>query len=80
MTRSIGVGAVVGQGMLGGALVSQGVLDEAVMEHLAPGGELQMKYGDVPLAPLMWMDDVMNPVETIEKARNVNLKVNCLLP
>ena len=79
MTRSIGVGAVVGQGMLGGALVSQAVLDQAVMEHLAPGGELQMEYGDVPLAPCMWMDDIMNPVETIDKARKVSLQVNFLL-
>ena len=59
VTRSGEVGAVVGQGMLGGALVSQAVLDDGVMEHLAPGGELQMEYGDVPLAPLMWMDDMM---------------------
>ena len=70
---------MVGQGMLGGALVSQAVLDDGVMEHLAPGGELQMEYGDVPLAPCMWMDDIMNPVETINKARKVNLKVNFLL-
>ena len=78
-TRAGDVGAVVGQGMLGGALVSQAVLDEGVMEHLAPGGELQMEYGDVPLAPLMWMDDVMNPAESLDKAREVNLKVNFLL-
>ena len=33
MTRYGNVGAVVGQGMLGGALVSQAVLDEGVMEE-----------------------------------------------
>ena len=48
------------------------------MEHLAPGGELQMEYGDVPLAPIMWMDDIMNAVESLDKARKVNLKVNLL--
>ena len=37
VTRSREVGAVVGQGMLGGALVSQAVLDDGVMEHLGPG-------------------------------------------
>ena len=37
-TRFQDVGAVVGQGMLGGALVSQAVLDEGVGEHLPPGG------------------------------------------
>ena len=50
VTRFGDVGAVVGQGMLGGALVSQAVLDDGVMEHLPPGGELQMECGDVPLA------------------------------
>ena len=38
MTQFGNVGAVVGQGMLGGALVSQAVLDEAVMEHFPPDG------------------------------------------
>ena len=53
VTRFGEVGAVVGQGMLAGALVTQAVLDDGVMEHLAPGGGLQIEYGDVPLAPLM---------------------------
>ena len=53
MTQFGDVGAVVGQGMLGGALVSQGVLDEAVSEQFPPGGELQLEYGDVPLAHLL---------------------------
>ena len=38
-----------------------------------------MEYGDVPLAPIMWMDDIMNAVESLDKARKVNLRVNCLL-
>ena len=79
MTRFGDVGAVVGQGMLGGALVSQAVLDDGVMEHIPPGGELQMEYGDVPLAPLMWMDDVMKTTDSLEKANEVNKKVNMLL-
>jgi hypothetical protein len=79
VTRFGEVGAVVGQGMLAGALVSQAVLDDGIMEHLPPGGELQMEYGDVPLAPLMWMDDVMKTTESLEKASDVNEKVNILL-
>ena len=79
VTRFGEVGAVVGQGMLAGALVSQAVLDDGVMEHLTPGGELQMEHGDVPLAPLMWMDDVMNSADSLEKASEVNQKVNVLL-
>ena len=38
-----------------------------------------MEYGDVPLAPLMWMDDVMNTALDLDKARLVNQKVNILL-
>ena len=56
MTYFTEVGAVVGQGMIGGALVSQAVLDEGVTEHLPPGGDIQAEYGDVPLAPCSgWM-------------------------
>ena len=79
MTKQANVGAVVRQGMLGGALVSQGVLDEAVMEHLPPGEPSQMEYGDAPLAPLMWMDDFISSTDTIEKARSVNSKVDFLI-
>ena len=78
-TRSGAVGAVVGQGMLGGALVSQAVLDDGVMEHFSPGEELNMEYGDVPLAPLLWMDDVMKTTLSLDIARKTNLKINILL-
>ena len=66
------MGAVVGQGMLAGALVSQEVLDDGVMKHLPPGRELQMEYGDVPLAQLVWIDDVMKTSETLEQAIDSN--------
>jgi hypothetical protein len=46
--------------MIGGALVSQAVLDDGVSEEFPPGGQLQMEYGDIPLAPLIWMDDLLN--------------------
>ena len=75
MTRCGQVGAVVGQGMLGGALVSQAVLDEAVIENLPPGGTFQLEYGDVPLAPLMWLDDVLNSTKRLKEAREANTKI-----
>ena len=43
------VGAVLGKGNLGGALVSQAVLDEGVMAHFPPGGPLQLEYWSVPM-------------------------------
>jgi hypothetical protein len=79
MTKTGRVGAVVGQGMLGGALVSQAVLDEGVIQHLPPGGELQLQYGEVPQAPLMWIDDIINGTDNIENARKVNQQINFLL-
>ena len=44
------VGAVLGQGTPGGALVSQAVLDDGVMEHFSPGEEGQPRYGSVAMA------------------------------
>ena len=79
LTKFGSVGAVVGQGMLGGALVSQAVLDEGVGEHFPPGGELQLEYGDVPLAPMMWLDDIINGAEGLEQARKINERINILM-
>ena len=79
MTNFGDVGAVLGQGMIGGALVSQGVLDEAVGEHFPPGGELQLEYGDVPLAPLLWLDDIINGAEGLDQARKTNTRINYLI-
>ena len=85
MTRYAPVGAVVGQGMLGGALVSQAVLDEGVMEHFSksnqtkPGGAVQMEYGNVPMSPLLWLDDIINAAEQLEQARIVNEKIDFLM-
>ena len=60
-------------------LVSQAVLDEAVMEHFEPGGHLQIEYGTVPLAPLMWVDDMLSATGGLQKAREVNTKVDKLM-
>ena len=79
MSQFGNVGAVVGQGMLGGALVSQAVLDDAVTENFPPWGELQMEYGVVPLAPLIWMDDILNGTEGLDQARKSNKKIDFLL-
>lgn len=70
------VGAVVGQGMLGGALASQAVLDEGVTEHVTPGDRLQMKYGEVPMAPLLWIDDIINTAGGLDEARKINVLID----
>ena len=76
MSRFGNVGAVVGQGMLGGALASQAVLDEGVTEHVTPAGRLQMNYGEVPMAPLLWIDDIINTAGGLDEARQINVLVN----
>ena len=73
------VGAVVGQGTIGGALVSQAVLDDGVMENFTPGGDIQAKYGSVPMAPFMFQDDLINVVEGLPQARIANSKVDIVM-
>ena len=79
MTKFGEVGAVIGQGTIAGALVSQAALDDGVMEHLAPGGDSQVEYGDVPFAPLMFFDNILNTADQLTKAREVNKKIYILL-
>ena len=73
------VGAVLGQGTLGGALISQAVLDEGVSEHFVPGGEGELEYGDVAIAPFMFQDDLIHGAKSIEDARKANAKVNIIM-
>ena len=76
-TRKEDVGAVVGQGIMGGALVSQAVLDEAVMERFPQAG--QLNYGSVPMAPVMWVDDMLNAARGLDEARKANKQVDSLI-
>ena len=73
------VGAVVGQGTMGGALVSQAVLDTGIQQHFQSGSINEMRYGGVPLAPLLFQDDVLHGVEGLEQARLGNEKLNKML-
>ena len=60
---------------MGGALVSQGVLDEGIREQFSAGGEDEMRYGSVKLGPLIFQDDVLHGVVGIKEARNANNKM-----
>ena len=73
------VGPVVGQGTLGGAIVSQAVLDEGVSEHFIPGGEDELQYGSVPIAPFMYQDDLIHGVIGIEQGRRGNIKMDKMI-
>ena len=73
------VGPVVGQGTIGGALVSQAVLDDGVMKHFPRAGRQSVEYGSVPMAPLMWVDDMLNPAGGLEEARDANRRINSMM-
>ena len=79
MTRFENVGAVIGQGMISGALVSQAILDEGMTQYFPPAGKLELEYGRVPLAPIMWMDDFLHSAQGLEEARETNERVFNLL-
>ena len=78
MTKEAEVGAVLGQGTLGGALISQAVLDDGVMEEFQPG-DGGLEYGAVALAPLMYQDDLLQGVLGLQEARVTNRKVNKIM-
>ena len=79
MSKFCHVGAVVGQGTIGGALGSQEVLDEGISEQFAPGGGDELNYGEVPMAPLMFQDDLIHSTEGVKQARIASLKLNRVL-
>ena len=69
LTEYTEVGAVVGQGTMGGALVSQAVLDEGTKELFVPGDKNEINYGSVPMAPCLFQDDIKHGANDLEKAR-----------
>ena len=76
MTEYTEAGGIVGQGTIAGALVSQGVIDEGISANFAPGGPDELNYGLVPMAPLIFMDDVIHGAETINDARRANVRMD----
>ena len=79
LTKEAPVGPVIGQGTIGGALISQAVLDDAVTSHFPPAGRLQLEYGAVPQAPLLWMDDILNAAPGLDEARQASRKMDVLM-
>ena len=78
-SESAEVGAVVGQGTIGGALVSQAVLDEGVKDHFSPGNEDELNYGSVEMGPCMFQDDLIHAAKSVENARKASEKVNLIM-
>ena len=78
-SESAEVGSVVGQGTIGGALVSQAVLDEGVKDHFSPGNEDELNYGSVPMGPCMFQDDLIHASKKVDAARKASQKVNTIM-
>ena len=64
---------------MGGALISQAVLDSGVSEEFTPGGEEEVEYGEVPLQPMLFQDDVIHGANTVEKARLANTRIDLVI-
>ena len=45
-------------------------------KQFSPGGEDKINYGSVPMAPLIFQDDVINCVGGINEARLASAKIN----
>ena len=57
MTKECDVGEVVGQGTIGGALVSQLNVDKGVGDYF-DGSRDETTYGSVTLQPMAFQDDI----------------------
>ena len=55
------------------------MLDEDISKHFAPGGEDEINYGIVPMAPLIFQDDVIHCVGGLKEARLASAKMNKVL-
>ena len=51
----------------------------AVTQQFPPAGKLQIEYGNVPMAPLLFMDDIQNAAPGLEEARKANEKFDKLI-
>ena len=76
MSEYAEVGAVVGQGTIAGALVSQAVLDEGIRDNFSPGDGDELNYGLIPMGPLLFQDDLIHSSEGIREARIACAKID----
>jgi hypothetical protein len=71
-------GSMIGQGTVGGALVSQANLDRGMVEMFS-GSEDEVSYGGVRVLPLMFQDDIMRATDSVASARAGNIKVAAVM-
>ena len=78
MTEECDVGEVVGQGTMGGALVSQLNVDRGVGDYFE-GSKDEATYGSIRLQPLSFQDDILRIATDVMSARVGNIKLSSLM-
>ena len=78
LTEEANVGEVIGQGTVGGALVSQVNIDRGVDRYFC-GSKDEVSYGTVRLQPLIFQDDVARLAGDFKSAQAGNLKLSFVM-
>ena len=74
MTDYEEVGEIIGQGSSGGAIVSAANLDNGVNKFFE-GSSYEVSYGNIPLKPLMFQDDIARVCCSAKSAQAGNIKL-----
>ena len=78
MTHTEATGENVGQGSIGGAILSSCNLDKTVTNYFAGSGS-ELSYATSRLQPLMFQDDTCRLVTSIEAAQKGNIILNAAM-
>ena len=78
LTDGADVGEVVGQGTVGGALVSQVNIDSGIERYFCGSGD-EITYGCIRLQPMVFQDDVARMAEDIKAAQAGNHKLSYVM-
>ena len=73
-TEKEDIGAVIGQGTIGGAIASQGSLDDGIRGQFM-GSQEELGYGSVEMGPLLFQDDLLEGSPGVIEARATNVRV-----
>ena len=78
MTKSKKVGALVGQGSSGAAVVSQAMVDSGLKQYFSSSSD-EMYYGEVRVESAAFQDDICKPCNNVVKAQAGMTKLAMML-
>ena len=73
-TEKAEIGTVIGQGTIGGAIASQGSLDDGIRDQFQ-GSQEEIQHGSVEMGPLIFQDDLLETSPGVIEARAANIRV-----